>query len=134
MADWPDRDATPRCPHPGLDLRPQRGPVRPGGATTPRPPRRLGLGPNHQPVHRLTTHGTDAEERNGLQQPRVLRAGTGRIYRQPEAHTITTNTHPGGTTSVPVGPGLSMFDPMFIGIEELGHHLTPDTVYPNLLM
>jgi S-DNA-T family DNA segregation ATPase FtsK/SpoIIIE len=47
---------------------------------------------------------------------------------------MTTNTHPGGTTSVPVGPGLSMFDPMFIGIDEFGHHVTLDTVYHNLLI
>jgi DNA segregation ATPase FtsK/SpoIIIE, S-DNA-T family len=41
---------------------------------------------------------------------------------------------PLGTDRVPVGPGLSMFDPMFIGIDEFGHHVTLDTVYHNLLI
>jgi S-DNA-T family DNA segregation ATPase FtsK/SpoIIIE len=40
---------------------------------------------------------------------------------------------PLGTDRVPVGPGLSMFDPMFIGIDEFGQHVTLDTVYHNLL-
>ncbi len=31
---------------------------------------------------------------------------------------------PQGTDRVPVGPGLSMFDPMFIGIDEFGQHVT----------
>jgi S-DNA-T family DNA segregation ATPase FtsK/SpoIIIE len=33
-----------------------------------------------------------------------------------------------------VAPGLSMFDPMFIGIDEFGHHVGLDTVYHNLLV
>jgi S-DNA-T family DNA segregation ATPase FtsK/SpoIIIE len=41
---------------------------------------------------------------------------------------------PLGTDRVPVGPGLSMFDPMFIGIDEFGHHVTLDSVYHNLLI
>ena len=41
---------------------------------------------------------------------------------------------PLGTDRVPVGPGLSMFDPMFIGIDEFGQHVTLDTVYHNLLI
>ncbi len=41
---------------------------------------------------------------------------------------------PLGTDRVPVAPGLSMFDPMFIGIDEFGHHLNLDTVYHNLLV
>src|SRR5918997_268036 len=41
---------------------------------------------------------------------------------------------PLGADRVPVGPGLSMFDPMFIGIDEFGHHVTLDTVYHNLLI
>ncbi len=41
---------------------------------------------------------------------------------------------PLGTDRVPVGPGLSMFDPMFIGIDEFGQHVTLDTVYHNLLV
>jgi S-DNA-T family DNA segregation ATPase FtsK/SpoIIIE len=45
-----------------------------------------------------------------------------------------TITSPLGTERVPVGPGLSMFDPMFIGIDEFGHHVTLDTVYHNLLI
>src|SRR5688572_18686410 len=78
--------------------------------------------------------GTGAEERNGLQKPRVLRAGTGQIYRLPEARTMTAIAIPLGADPVPVGPGLSMFDPMFIGIDEFGHHVTLDTVYHNLLI
>jgi S-DNA-T family DNA segregation ATPase FtsK/SpoIIIE len=41
---------------------------------------------------------------------------------------------PLGTDRVPVAPGLSMFDPMFIGIDEFGHHVTLDVVYHNLLI
>ena len=40
---------------------------------------------------------------------------------------------PLGTDRVPVGPGLSMFDPMFIGIDEFGEHVNLDIVYHNLL-
>jgi len=46
----------------------------------------------------------------------------------------TISRSPLGTDRVPVGPGLSMFDPMFIGIDEFGHHVTLDTVYHNLLI
>ena len=35
--------------------------------------------------------------------------------------------------TVPVGPILSMFDPMFIGIDEYGHHVNLDVVFHNLL-
>jgi DNA segregation ATPase FtsK/SpoIIIE, S-DNA-T family len=41
---------------------------------------------------------------------------------------------PLGTDRVPVGPGLSMFDPMFIGIDEFGQHVTLDIVFHNLLI
>ena len=41
---------------------------------------------------------------------------------------------PLGTDRVPVGPGMSMFDPMFIGIDEFGEHVTLDVVYHNLLV
>jgi S-DNA-T family DNA segregation ATPase FtsK/SpoIIIE len=46
----------------------------------------------------------------------------------------TISRDPLGTDRVPVAPGLSMFDPMFIGIDEFGHHVTLDTVYHNLLV
>ena len=39
-----------------------------------------------------------------------------------------------GTDRVPVGPGMSMFDPMFIGIDEFGEHVMLDVVYHNLLV
>jgi S-DNA-T family DNA segregation ATPase FtsK/SpoIIIE len=35
---------------------------------------------------------------------------------------------------VPVAPDLSMFDPMFIGIDEFGHHVNLDVVFHNLLI
>jgi len=41
---------------------------------------------------------------------------------------------PYGADLVPVAPGLSMFDPMFIGIDEFGQHVSLDTVYHNLLI
>ena len=41
---------------------------------------------------------------------------------------------PLGTDRIPVGPRMSMFDPMFIGIDEFGQHVTLDTVYHNLLI
>ena len=47
---------------------------------------------------------------------------------------MTIARDPRGTDRVPVGPGLSMFDPMFIGIDEFGQHVTLDTVYHNLLI
>jgi S-DNA-T family DNA segregation ATPase FtsK/SpoIIIE len=47
--------------------------------------------------------------------------------------TITTRD-PLGQERVPVAPGLSMFDPMFIGIDEFGHHVNLDVVFHNLLI
>ena len=41
---------------------------------------------------------------------------------------------PLGNGRVPVGPRLSMFDPMFIGIDEFGEHVMLDIVYHNLLV
>ena len=41
---------------------------------------------------------------------------------------------PLGTDRVPVAPGLSMFDPMFIGIDEFGEHVSLDVVFHNLLI
>ncbi|MEU8656932.1 FtsK/SpoIIIE domain-containing protein [Actinoplanes philippinensis] len=41
---------------------------------------------------------------------------------------------PLGTDRVPLGPQLSMFDPMFIGIDEFGEHVMLDVVYHNLLI
>ncbi|MGK5681339.1 FtsK/SpoIIIE domain-containing protein [Actinoplanes sp. URMC 104] len=41
---------------------------------------------------------------------------------------------PVGIDRIPVAPGLSMFDPMFIGINEFGEHVTLDVVYRNLLI
>jgi S-DNA-T family DNA segregation ATPase FtsK/SpoIIIE len=46
----------------------------------------------------------------------------------------TISRDPLGTDWVPVAPGLSMFDPMFIGIDEFGHDVTLDVVYHNLLI
>ena len=46
----------------------------------------------------------------------------------------TTALDPLGADRVPVAPGMSMFDPMFIGIDEFGHHVSLDTVYHNLLV
>ncbi len=45
------------------------------------------------------------------------------------------DTDPPGLTiaTVPVAPMLSMFDPLFIGIDEYGQHVTLDLVYHNLL-
>ncbi|MEV4534672.1 FtsK/SpoIIIE domain-containing protein [Asanoa sp. NPDC049518] len=40
----------------------------------------------------------------------------------------------GPPRSVPVGPMLSMFDPMFIGIDEFGEPVYLDVVYHNLLV
>ncbi len=40
---------------------------------------------------------------------------------------------PLGTDRVPVGPGLSMFDPMFVGIDEFGEAVYLDVIYRNLL-
>jgi DNA segregation ATPase FtsK/SpoIIIE, S-DNA-T family len=41
---------------------------------------------------------------------------------------------PPGADRVPVGPGLSMFDPMFIGVDEFGEHVMLDLPYHNLLI
>jgi S-DNA-T family DNA segregation ATPase FtsK/SpoIIIE len=41
---------------------------------------------------------------------------------------------PLGTDRVPVAPNLSMFDPMFVGIDEFGEHVMLDVVYRNLLI
>jgi DNA segregation ATPase FtsK/SpoIIIE-like protein len=40
---------------------------------------------------------------------------------------------PLGVDRVPVGPGLSMFDPLFVGIDEFGEPVYLDVVYRNLL-
>ncbi|GIF04690.1 FtsK/SpoIIIE domain-containing protein [Actinoplanes siamensis] len=45
----------------------------------------------------------------------------------------TPARHPLGTDRVPVGPGMSMFEPMFIGIDEFGQHVSLDIVFHNLL-
>jgi S-DNA-T family DNA segregation ATPase FtsK/SpoIIIE len=47
---------------------------------------------------------------------------------------MTTTIDALGTERVPLAPSLSMFDPMFIGIDEFGHHVTLDVVFHNLLM
>ncbi|MET8198555.1 FtsK/SpoIIIE domain-containing protein [Micromonospora taraxaci] len=44
-----------------------------------------------------------------------------------------TTTIPTTAEAVPVGPGLSMFDPIFIGIDEFGQPVYLDVVYRNLL-
>ena len=40
---------------------------------------------------------------------------------------------PLGAKTVPVGPGMSMFDPMYVGIDEFGEAVSLDIVYRNLL-
>jgi DNA segregation ATPase FtsK/SpoIIIE, S-DNA-T family len=40
---------------------------------------------------------------------------------------------PLGADRVPVGPGMSMFDPMFVGVDEFGEAVSLDIVYRNLL-
>jgi S-DNA-T family DNA segregation ATPase FtsK/SpoIIIE len=45
-----------------------------------------------------------------------------------------TTTVPAPADAVPVGPGLSMFDPIFIGIDEFGHPVYLDVVYRNILI
>ncbi len=40
---------------------------------------------------------------------------------------------PLGADRVPVGPGMSMFDPMFVGVDEFGEAVSLDVVYRNLL-
>ncbi|MFF0174781.1 FtsK/SpoIIIE domain-containing protein [Micromonospora profundi] len=44
-----------------------------------------------------------------------------------------TTTIPTTADAVPVGAGLSMFDPVFIGIDEFGQPVYLDVVYHNLL-
>ncbi len=40
---------------------------------------------------------------------------------------------PAGSGCVPVGCGLSMFDPIYLGIDEFGHPVYETLVYKNLL-
>ncbi|RQX07877.1 FtsK/SpoIIIE domain-containing protein [Micromonospora arida] len=44
-----------------------------------------------------------------------------------------TTTIPTTAEAVPVGPGLSMFNPIFIGIDEFGQPVYLDVIYRNLL-
>ncbi|WP_328533115.1 FtsK/SpoIIIE domain-containing protein [Micromonospora zamorensis] len=44
-----------------------------------------------------------------------------------------TTTNATTAEAVPVGPGLSMFDPIFIGIDEFGQPVYLDVIYRNLL-
>ncbi|MFF0228852.1 FtsK/SpoIIIE domain-containing protein [Micromonospora sp. NPDC005254] len=44
-----------------------------------------------------------------------------------------TTTIPTTAEAVPVGPDLSMFDPIFIGIDEFGQPVYLDVIYRNLL-
>jgi len=46
---------------------------------------------------------------------------------------MKTITNPGRTTTVPVGSLLSMFDPIYFGIDEYGHHVWLPLIYKNLL-
>lgn len=45
-----------------------------------------------------------------------------------------TTTIPAPAAGVPVGPGLSMFDPIFIGIDEFGQPVYLDVIYRNILI
>ncbi|MER7460936.1 FtsK/SpoIIIE domain-containing protein [Micromonospora sp. NPDC126480] len=45
-----------------------------------------------------------------------------------------TTTTPAPAAGVPVGPGLSMFDPIFIGIDEFGQPVYIDVIYRNILI
>ncbi|RQW98678.1 FtsK/SpoIIIE domain-containing protein [Micromonospora globispora] len=45
-----------------------------------------------------------------------------------------TTTVPTSAAAVPVGPGLSMFDPLFIGIDEFGQPVYLDVIYRNILI
>ncbi len=45
-----------------------------------------------------------------------------------------TTTAPAPSSGVPVGPGLSMFDPIFIGIDEFGQPVYIDVIYRNILI
>ena len=40
----------------------------------------------------------------------------------------------GPAADVPVGPALSIFDPVFIGIDEFGHRVTVPLIYRNMLI
>jgi S-DNA-T family DNA segregation ATPase FtsK/SpoIIIE len=51
----------------------------------------------------------------------------------PEWAKAAPSTPANTPADVPVGPGLSMFDPLFIGIDEYGQPIYLDTVYHNLL-
>ncbi|NJP30679.1 FtsK/SpoIIIE domain-containing protein [Micromonospora thermarum] len=44
-----------------------------------------------------------------------------------------TSATPAPASGVPVGPGLSMFDPLFIGIDEFGQPVYLDVIYRNIL-
>jgi DNA segregation ATPase FtsK/SpoIIIE, S-DNA-T family len=44
-----------------------------------------------------------------------------------------TRTHPAGPPAVPLGPALSMFDPIYLGIDEYGAPVYLELVYRNLL-
>lgn len=45
-----------------------------------------------------------------------------------------TTTIPATADAVPVGPGLSMFAPIFIGIDEFGQPVYLDVIYRNILI
>lgn len=45
-----------------------------------------------------------------------------------------STTVPAPAAGVPVGPGLSMFDPIFIGIDEFGQPVYLDVIYRNILI
>jgi S-DNA-T family DNA segregation ATPase FtsK/SpoIIIE len=52
------------------------------------------------------------------------------------ASTVEVTTHPAplwAAHSAPVGPMLSMFDPLFVGIDEFGEPVYLDVIYRNLL-
>ena len=42
-------------------------------------------------------------------------------------------TGPAPTAGLPAGPGLSMFDPIHVGIDEFGHPVYIKVIYKNLL-
>jgi S-DNA-T family DNA segregation ATPase FtsK/SpoIIIE len=52
----------------------------------------------------------------------------------PEGEPDPFGLHTPPVSGVPVGPMLSMFDPMFIGIDEFGQPVYLDVVYHNLLV
>ena len=47
--------------------------------------------------------------------------------------TATIRRDPSGTETVPVGPPLSIFDPVYVGIDEFGHPVYVPIIYRNLL-